>query len=51
MNCVNLIRAYSVRPISDTDTANMQIRTLTKHLGMYSVKCPLMDAGLIVNLG
>jgi len=49
MNCVNIIRAYSVRPISGT--AKMQTRTLTKHLGMYSVKCPLMDAGLIVNLG
>ncbi len=27
----------------DSDTANMQIRTLTRGLGMYSVKRPLMN--------
>ncbi len=35
-------KKVAVRPISDSDTANMQIRTLTQGLGMYSVKRLLM---------
>ncbi len=40
-SCVN--RLPAVRPISDSDTANMQIRTLTQGLGMYSVERLLMN--------
>ncbi len=36
-------RLPAVPPISDSDTANMQIRTLTRGLGMYSVKRLLMN--------
>ncbi len=36
-------RLPAVRPISDGDTANMQIRTLTRGLEMYCVKCLLMN--------
>jgi len=32
-----------VHPINDTDPANMQIRKLTQGLGMYDVKCQLMN--------
>ncbi len=35
-SCEN--RLPAVCPISDSDTANMQIKTLTRSLGMYSVK-------------
>ncbi len=36
-------KQVAVRPISDSDTTNMQIRTLTRGLGMYSVKRLLMN--------
>ncbi len=36
-------RLASVRPISDSDTANMQIRMLARGSGMYSVNRLLMD--------
>ncbi len=36
-------RLPAVPPISDSDTANMQIRALTRGLGMYSVKRLLMN--------
>lgn len=33
-----------VQPINDTDLANMQIRTLTQGLEMYSVKQDYMNS-------
>ncbi len=36
-------KQVAVRPISDSGTANMQIRTLTQGLGMYNVKRLLMN--------
>ncbi len=44
--CLLLLEAWlpAVRPISDSDTTNMQIRMLTQGLGMYSVKRLLMNA-------
>ncbi len=36
-------KQVAVRPISDSDTSNMQIRTLTQGLGKYSVKRLLMN--------
>ncbi len=36
-------KQVAVCPISDSDTANMQMRTLTQGLGMYSVKRLLMN--------
>lgn len=36
-------RFYGVRPGSDTDTANVQIRLLTQGLGIYSMKQQRMN--------
>jgi len=33
--------ASSFHPVSETDTPNIQIRTITHGLGMHNVKCQL----------